>query len=547
MVISLLCVLLFPGVQLLGLQGRTGAHDPTAIQKCGDTYWIFTTGNGIYSMYSRDLISWTAGKTPFTRSVYPSWINSYVPGFEGHFWAPECVFMNGKYHLYYSCSTWGSKVSCIGLVTNETLNPDDPGFLWQDQGVVVFSNEGSSANCIDPSVFRTEEGDYYLTYGSYFGGIRIVQLDSLTGKVSGDYHYPVASGNTEASYVIPHEGYYYLFINRGTCCQGVNSTYHIQVGRCEEPTGPFLDKTGTDLNAGGGSTILSTSGNFIGPGHTGYYVENGEEWVTYHYYDGDRNGTATLAIGTMRWEEEGWPRITNEFLEEGDYLLVNHNSQLVIQTGEPAEEGGAVTQGSYTGGTNQSWHLTPVGSGYYSFTPGDGSLVIETEGCSTTSGSPLVVGTDQFMPCEHWRIERTSFLEYVISCRAGNHVMDVPPPAFGEGIQLQASIFTGLASQYWQVKDSLAVTVDRSSSGTTEKGFRIHPNPYRGGPLCLVPDEPLQGTLRIEIYSLDGRCLLREIRMAGEELELEPVLGPGMYSIRVITDRRAYDKKFISL
>ena len=544
----LLFIMLFllPVKGLHALHNNTGAHDPTAIQKCGNTYWIFTTGNGVSSLYSRDLVSWTSGRTPFSKSSYPAWINTYVPGFEGHFWAPECIYMNGKYHLYYSCSTWGSISSCIGLVTNKSLNPTDPDFLWEDQGVVVSSSPGSEANCIDPSVFQDEQGDYYMSYGSYFGGIRIVQLDSTSGMISGSYHYPVASGNCEASYVIPHEDYYYLFINRGTCCSGVNSTYRIQVGRSMSPVGPFLDKQGVDLNGGGGSTIFSTNGSFIGPGHVGYYVENGEAWVTFHYYDGDRNGAPTLGIGTMRWEED-WPVITSNFIEEGDYVLVNHNSQLVMQSVNPIEQGGAVTQGAYLHAVNQKLHLTPVGNGYYSIAVGGDKLVVETEGCSSTSGALLSMGTDNFMPCEHWKFERTSQLEYVISSRAGNNVVDVPAPAFEEGTQLQASIYSGVASHYWSVRDTSIMVGERQVVAGSSPGISLYPNPSSGGSLTIQFDRKPSDMLVIGIFSMDGREIYKETRDPASMICIEQQFPAGMYSIRVFTGNGNFEKKMIIL
>jgi len=539
-------LLLIPVGSLFGLHNQTGAHDPTAIQKCGNTYWIFTTGNGISSLYSRDLVGWSAGRTPFSKSVYPSWINSYVPGFDGHFWAPECIYMNGIYHLYYSCSTWGSKNSCIGLVTNKTLNPEDSDFLWEDQGVVVSSNSSSEANCIDPSVFRDENGDYYMTYGSYFGGIRLVELDSLSGKVSGSYHYPVASGNCEASYVIPHGAFYYLFINRGSCCSGVNSTYHIQVGRSMSPMGPYLDKQGVNLNSGGGSTLFSTNGSLIGPGHVGYFVEGGEEWVTYHYYDGDRNGVPTLGIGTMKWQDD-WPVISNDYIDEGTYVLLNHNSQMVMQVIEPQEPGGQVTQGSYTHLPGQKWRLTPVGNGYYSIHAGTGNLIVETDGCSSTSGSGLLMGVDNFMPCEHWKFERTNRFEYVISSRAVNYVVDVPAPAFEEGIQLQILPYSGAASHYWSVRDTSIHVRNQQALDATVIGVTLYPSPSSEGFFEIRFDRPPTGMVQVEVYSIDGRKVFSEYNPGALDLRIRYQFPAGIYSVRVISGIDFFERKLIVL
>ncbi|HYX08339.1 MAG TPA: family 43 glycosylhydrolase, partial [Bacteroidales bacterium] len=408
-IITLSFIFLVFSQSVLALQNHTGAHDPSTIVKDGDTYWIFTTGNGIYSMYSKDLIKWTAGKTPFPAGTFPSWIKEYVPDFQGHFWAPECVYMNGLYYLYYACSSWGSKNSCIGLATTKSLNPSSPDYEWKDLGMVVFSNNNSAANCIDPALFTDKDGKLWLSFGSYFGGIRFTELDSQKGKPLSSKLYAVASGNCEASYVILHGNYYYLFINRGSCCQGVNSTYHIQVGRSENPIGPFLDKYGNDLNAGGGTTILASQNNFIGPGCLGYYVEDGVEYTSYHYYDGEASGRPTLAIGTMEWDNKGWPVITNNWLDEGTYTIVNNNSNHVWATDQClAGAGTSVVQSSYNKKNCQQWDLVQLGTGYYKIIAHSANRVVMVGDCATGSGAPLALGDYTGRKCEIWRIERTN-------------------------------------------------------------------------------------------------------------------------------------------
>jgi arabinan endo-1,5-alpha-L-arabinosidase len=130
-----LFLFLFLGIlNVNALNGNIGIHDPSSIIKCGDTYWIFGTGNGIYAIYSKDLVKWNAGTTPFFPGTYPSWVKSYVPDFGGTFWAPECFYMSGRYYLYYSCSSWGSRNSCIGLMTSKSLDPASPDYYWNDEG-----------------------------------------------------------------------------------------------------------------------------------------------------------------------------------------------------------------------------------------------------------------------------------------------------------------------------------------------------------------------------------------------------------------------------
>ena len=193
------------------LQGLTGVHNPSTIIKSGNTYWVFATGQGTYSMSSTDLVKWPPGpRAVFVNNAYPSWISTKVPGFAGNFWAPECVFQNGKYYLYYSCSTFGSKVSAIGLATNATLDPTSPNYRWVDEGEVILTNSSSPVNAIDLAIFRDASNNLWLTYGSYFGSIRITQLNAATGKPLGATQTAVANGGVEASYVKQHGSWYYL-------------------------------------------------------------------------------------------------------------------------------------------------------------------------------------------------------------------------------------------------------------------------------------------------------------------------------------------------
>jgi arabinan endo-1,5-alpha-L-arabinosidase len=137
-------------------------------------------------------------------------------------------------------------------------------------------------------------------------------LDPATGRrISTDSPmYSLAyKDKIEASYIYPHDGFYYLFVNWGQCCQGARSTYNIRVGRSAGITGPYFDKTGEDMMHGGGSLFLTTSGNFIGPGHAGIITECSTNWLSCHFYDGTRDGRPTLGLLPLRWEADGWPQI----------------------------------------------------------------------------------------------------------------------------------------------------------------------------------------------------------------------------------------------
>lgn len=304
-----------------GLRGDLGAHDPSTIIQCKDRYYLFATGNGIASKWSTNKVFWSAGPRVFTNA--PAWTTNAVPAFDGTVWAPDIFFLNGRYCLYYSISSWGSQVSAIGLVTNPTLDPTDPAYRWTDQGPVIQSTNGSAYNTIDPSVTLDAAGNPWLAFGSYWNGIYVVALDPLTGLRLAPTS-PVTrlawNNSIEACCLHRRGAYYYLFVNWGSCCAGVNSTYQIRVGRSTSVTGPFLDRNGLDLRSAGGTLFLEGTGKFTGPGHVGILAENGQDWFSYHYYDAGAYapwygafGVANFALEPLTWTADGWPAFTNDW------------------------------------------------------------------------------------------------------------------------------------------------------------------------------------------------------------------------------------------
>lgn len=284
-------------------------RDPSTIVKCKDEFWVFYTGRGVPSFHSRDLVKWEPGPPVFRTA--PEWIAAAVPENRNmNYWAPDVIHLGDRYLLYYSTSSFGKITSAIGLATTPTLDPADPAYHWTDQGIVVQSREGGDFNTIDPSVFADDNGTLWLSFGSYWSGIKLVQLDPQTGKrLTPDSPISALAYNKsiEASCLYKHDSYYYLFVNWGSCCKGVDSTYNIRVGRSRRITGPYVDQDGVDMLKAGGTLLLSNKGPLFGPGHAGILVNDGKSWFTSDF-EGDRRmgGKATLAIMPLSWKS-GWP------------------------------------------------------------------------------------------------------------------------------------------------------------------------------------------------------------------------------------------------
>ena len=180
-------------------------------------------------------------------------------------WAPDIIRSGDKYFLYYAAPGTQPKAA-VGLLVGRTLDPASPDYKWEDAGPIVWSDGVEDSNAIDPGVMRDPtNGTMWLTYGSYFGYIRLVELDPKTGKRLHPEAKPINIAiNAEASVMIAHDGWYYLLVTHGSCCAGGNSSYNIRMGRSRKVTGPFLDNMGIDMLQGGGKLFAGRAAGTSG-------------------------------------------------------------------------------------------------------------------------------------------------------------------------------------------------------------------------------------------------------------------------------------------
>ena len=288
-------------------------HDPSTIIKCGDEFWVYYTGNGLNSYHSKDLLHWE--RVPRVITEMPKWVTDVVPEQRGNYWAPDITYHNKQYLLYYAASRFGQRTNAPSASPPTSRSIPKPRTIFGT--TKASSSKLPTTTTTTPSIPALSKGmpaPFGCRFGSYWSGIKLIQLDPLTGKrIAPDspIHALAYNRSIEASAIYHHGDYYYLWVNWGTCCRGVNSTYDIRIGRSKEITGPYLDKTGTDMLKGGGTLFLDTTGAFIGPGHAGILADGDKYWFSCHYYDGTQNGASFLAIRPLRWGPDGWP-----FLEE---------------------------------------------------------------------------------------------------------------------------------------------------------------------------------------------------------------------------------------
>ncbi len=295
------------------LDGQVGIHDPSSIVSCDGKYYTYGTGGTC--LVSDDGWTWRRG-TPLPRRGL----------------APDVTHIGDKYFLYIAANSGVTKAD-IFLLTNKTLDPNSPNYKWEEGGVVASSDGVEDCNAIDPGVLLDPTTKrLWLTYGSYFGYIRLVELDPKTGKRLNPAVKPVNIAiNSEASIMIYHEGWYYLLVTHGSCCRGADSGYNIRVGRAKKVTGPFLDNMGVDMIQGGGKLLATSSGRVIGPGHFGLFdLGDGVQRFSLHYEaDLDRGGASVLDIRPLQWKD-GWP-VAGENLQAGTYQFESVRTGTVLE------------------------------------------------------------------------------------------------------------------------------------------------------------------------------------------------------------------------
>lgn len=279
--------------------GTPYIHDPSTIAECDGKYYTFGTGGG--GLISDDGWSWHSG--------------AERPGGGA---APDVMKIGDRYLVIYGATGGGLGGGHNGRILtmwNKTLDPKSPDFKFTKPIEVCASDGMEDQDAIDPSLLMDPNtGRLWVSYGTYFGTIRLIELDPQTGeRMKGNKEKDIAI-DCEATDLIYRDGWYYLLGTHGTCCDGVNSTYNIVVGRSKNVEGPYVDNVGRDMFHGGGRMVIAAGGRVCGPGHFGRTViDEGVEIMSCHYEaDFDRSGRSVLGIRPLIWKN-GWPVAGEEF------------------------------------------------------------------------------------------------------------------------------------------------------------------------------------------------------------------------------------------
>ncbi len=278
---------------------------------------------------SDDLIKWYYAGPAFRGAAKPSWGTAGA-----NVWAPDVVKIGEKFVMYYSLSTWGDPDPGIGIAV-----ADHPAGPWTDRGKLFTSLEIGVNNSIDPAVFYGDN-KLYMIWGSFRGlyGIELTSdglglKDGLEAAKNNKVHIAGLDTSTswngdtyEGAYVITKDGYYYMFVSSGTCCEGYNSTYNVRVARSQNPLGPYIDHNGADMRATNkGSVVVKGGADFVGVGHNSIAADDGGNmFMLYHGFDrklsSDKYGVTnrrSLLIDKLIWND-GWPEVEGKIAGRKD-------------------------------------------------------------------------------------------------------------------------------------------------------------------------------------------------------------------------------------
>lgn len=420
----------------MGRLSRVTVHDPSVVYDPEtDMYYIF--GSHMAWAKSKDLINWTSFKNNINtdyRTIFAepaSWAakGSGSYNVSGNMWAPDVIYNEklGKWCMYMSINGdfW---YSSIVLLTADRIDGD-----WTYVGPVVYSgfqnkaeaeetdfydvytgtdfpkryteeafgNRTYGMNAIDPCVFYDEDGKLWMAYGSWFGGIYMIELDPETGMRLKSHTYEtvehqsdeyqgikIAGGDCvsgEGAYIEYVDGYYYLYLSYGGLAS--DGGYNMRLFRSENVTGPYTDLSGDkaiaeyNIDNINGSVGVRVMGNYlwdftksgqIAQGHNSVYSDENGTYVIYHTRFTNQGEAHSVRVHQQFQNEDGW-LVTAPFdyageslayVEKedvvGDYKVIQHKLK-IYYAGKNCNEPVGITlkeDGTVTGELKGTWKFS---------------------------------------------------------------------------------------------------------------------------------------------------------------------------------------------
>lgn len=455
------------------LAGEPFIHDPSTIAESDGQFWTFGTGAG--GLVSRDGWTWHRGGERPGGGV-----------------APDVIHIGDRYYVAYAVGGGGMNgghASDVKVMWTHSLDPKSPRFGYHDVGVVASSDGKEPNDAIDPA-FLLADGHLWLSYGTYFGYIRMVELDPATGqRVPGNQPVDIAI-DLEATALMHRDGWYYLLGTQGTCCDGPNSTYNIRVGRSRSPLGPYVDDFGVPMLKGGGKLVWGAHGRTFGAGHFGLIdMGDGVEKFSFHYEsDLDRTARSVLAIQPLTWRD-GWPE-GQENLRAGTYEIRSARGTVLEL---------AVDEVRMPFDWKRSGFFSPEGP----IEPLPAQTLEENRKTWPAGNIEVDLGDNMVRPNQLWTItpvaEAGGYMgsPYVRITVAGT---DRALAVTRDGAVITVPAFTGAPEQLWRI--------DQLTDGTSRIVPRTTPDPRAPLALAAVGRSTLR-LMRFDPQSPAGRWTLR--------------------------------------
>ncbi|MFD2839904.1 LamG-like jellyroll fold domain-containing protein [Populibacterium corticicola] len=400
-------------------------HDPSVVTS-GKDVWVF--GSHGASAHTRDLMNWTQHTVDLSQDrdntlfddIYTELKETFDWAQTDTLWASDVIQLkDGRYAMYYNACKGDSPRSALGLAIADSV--DGP---YKDQGILLKSgmwdeeseNPGEiydaniHPNAVDPDAFFDAKGNLWMVYGSYSGGIFILQMDKNTGLPLPDQGYGkhLIGGNhsrieAPAIQYNKQTGYYYMYVSFGGL--DANGGYNMRVARSKKPDGPYVDAQGNDMANVKSNRSLplfddasiepygvkmmgshlftrelgdpasgteSTSGiGYQSPGHNTWYQDpkTGKTFLIFHARFPDTGEMHQVRVQQIWFNKDGWPVLspmqyageTNRTFKrkevEGTWQVINMGKD-INSTAKLSEEITLTKNGKITGAYSGKWKLT---------------------------------------------------------------------------------------------------------------------------------------------------------------------------------------------